>query len=422
MAIIKPGFTPGFRGRTQASSWNRRAHYLAREDGRESARLRDMAGRDIEPAQAIEALGGPRGAYHEIIVAPSDAECATIRARQSEDPDRATAVTGDRIAKAYAQGRPYVLAIHGQADRFHYHLAVVGPMSGQALGKHGQVQKAWSRELFGDEPRIQDWDAHLRFKKEKTRLQAILREQKENDLCRREALRLATPGQKTAAARPFEEKARDLIERRYAVEGRAILARYEARATLDSPRHRAELEQAEHRRTGALRRLEKRVTYRELREVLAGKTREAARRERAARGAAEAAARGALNIAMQELGINEPMRMAAQFTLVLGDEAVRASLKASMAAAKGAARACAQIAQANRERVLRLEASRSASEEGPEHTQQLSRPHAPEALTRALRFAGIVADGSRSPRTAEHEREATRTPTKNPTHGLEVDR
>ena len=273
MAIIKPGFTPGFRGRAQASSWNRRAHYLAREEGRESARLRDMAGRDIEPAQAIEALGGSRGDYHEIIVAPSDAECATIRARQSEDPDRAAADTGDRIAKAYAQGRPYVLAIHGQADRFHYHLAVVGPMSGQALGKHGQVQKAWSRELFGDEPRIHDWDAHLRFKEEKTRLQAVLREQKENDLRRREAVRLATPGQKTASARPFEEKARDLIERRYIAEGRAILARYEARATLGSPRHQAELEQAEHRRTGALRRLEKRVTDRELREFLAGKTR-----------------------------------------------------------------------------------------------------------------------------------------------------
>ena len=350
MAIIKPGFTVGFRGRVQAPGWNRRAHYLASEHDRDSARLLGMAGQELEPSQAIEALGGPRGHYHEIIVAPSTQECATIRARCPENPQRAAAEAGNRIAKAYAQGRPYILAIHEQDGRCHFHVAVAGSMSERALGRHGQIQKAWHCEIFGDEPRIQDWAAHLRFKEEKAHLQQVIREQKENELQRREAVKRAASGHKTEAARPFEMKARALIERRYTVELRAIQARYEARGASGSPRHQVELEQAGHRRSGALRRLEKRETDRELGAIKASLGRavntggRVAQRDTRALGSI---GRVAIDQAMKAMGVPAPVRTVTRSTMVLGEEAIQTALRASLAAAKAAAQSSVHIAQAS---------------------------------------------------------------------------
>ena len=207
MAIIKPG-------RTSPPSLGRRAHYLAAQQGRDSARLLGMDGQELTPVQAIEAMGGKLVSYHEIIVSPSESECRTILGRNPSDPPMAAEESGHRLARAYANGRPYLLAIHEQDGRFHYHIAVRGSMSEQALGRHGVVQKEWDREIFGDEPRIQDWEAHQRFKEEKVRLQEVIREQKENERQRREAVKRAEPRRKAEAARPFERKARLLIERR----------------------------------------------------------------------------------------------------------------------------------------------------------------------------------------------------------------
>lgn len=350
MAIIKPGFTEGFRGRTQAPTWNRRAHYLAREEGRDSVRLLGMAGQGIEPAQAIEVMGGPHGTYHEIIVAPSTQECDTIRARCPEDPHRAAAEAGIRIAKAYAQGRPFVMAIHEQDGRFHFHVAVAGPMPGRALGKHGQIQKAWDREIFGDEPRIQDWSAHLRFKAEKARLQQVIRDQKTNDLQRREAVKRATPDRKGEAARPFERKARELIERRYTIELNALQARYEARGALGSPRHQAELEQAGHRRTGSLRRLEGREMAREIGSVKAHLGRAVNTVGRVAQQGTRVVGslgRAAIDRAMKEMGVPAPVRAVTRSGLVLGQEVLQTALRASQEAAKAAAQSSVHLAQAS---------------------------------------------------------------------------
>ena len=349
MAIIKPGFTPGFRGRKQAPSWNRRAHYLASQHDRDSARLLSLAGEELQPSAAIELMGGPRAGYHEVILAPGAAECATIRTRCPEDPQRAAAEVGQRIARAYAQGRPYVLAIHEQEGRFHFHIAVAGPPMGQTLGKHGKIQKEWDREVFGDEPRIQDWAAHVRFKEEKSRLQQVIREQKENERQRREAVQRAAPGQKTEAARPFEQTARVLIERRHGAELSAIQARYQARGALGSPRHQAEVEQADHRRTGALHRLEKRETAREL-----GMAKGALGRgvdtggrviQRGAR-AVGSLGRAAVDAAMREMGVPAPARTIARAGMALGEEALQAALHSSLEAARAAAQSSVHLGQA----------------------------------------------------------------------------
>ncbi len=350
MAVSKPGFTEGLRGRMHAPALNRRVYYLISQEGRDSARLLGMAGQELEPSQAIEVMGGPHGSYHEIIVAPSSQECDTIRARCPEDPQRAAAEAGTRIAKAYAQGRPFVLAIHEQDGRFHFHVAVAGSRSERALGKHGQIQKAWDQEIFGDEPRIQDWSSHLRFKEERARLQQVIRDQKENDLQRRAAVKRATPDRKTEAARPFERKARELIERRYTVELSAIQARYEARGALGSPRHQVELERAGHRRTGTLRRLEDRETARELGAVKAHLGRAVNTGGRVAQQGTRmvgSIGRSAIDRAMKEMGVPAPMRMVTRSALVLGQEVIQTALRASQGAAKAAAKSSVHIVQAS---------------------------------------------------------------------------
>ena len=350
MAIIKPGFRPGFRGRMSPPSLSRRSYYLAAQQGRDSARLLGMEGQELTPTQGIEAMGGKSAQYHEIIVAPSEVECRTILGRNPSDPPRAAEEAGQRLAKAYAKGRPYLLAIHEQDGRFHCHIVVRGAMSEQALGRHGVVQKQWDRELFGDEPRIQDWEAHQRFKEEKVRLQEVIREQKQNERQRREAVKRAEPGRKAEAARPFERKARLLIERRCLTEMATLRARYESRGMLGSPRHKAELEQVDHRRTGALRRLEKRGTSREL-----GVTK--ARLGRAVDQGGRVVQRGtrlagrigrmALDKAMKELGVPAPLRKVSRAGLVLAQEATQATLRASLEAAKAAARSGVHVGQAS---------------------------------------------------------------------------
>jgi hypothetical protein len=309
-----------------------------------------MAGHELEPSQAIEVMGGPHETYHEIIVAPSRQECEMIRARYPDDPQRAVIEAGIRITKAYAQGRPCVLAIHEQDSRFHFHPAVAGPMSERALGRHGQIQKAWDREIFGDEPRIQDWSAHLRFKEERARLQQVIREQKENEHQRREAVKQAAPGRKTEAARPFERKARELIERRYGTELSAIQARYEARGALGSPRSQVELEQTGHRRTGALRRLEDRETARELGAVKARLGRTVDTGGRVAQQGTRmvgSIGRAAIDRAMKEIGVPAPMRTVTRSALVLGQEVLQTALRASQEAAKAAAQSSVHITQAS---------------------------------------------------------------------------
>lgn len=401
MPIIKPGFRPGFRGRTKAPACNRRMHYLASQQDRDSARLLGTNGQELTPNQAVKVLGGPEANYHEVIVAPSDAECAAIRARCPEDPYRAVREAGDRMAKAYAKGRPHVFAIHEQDGRFHYHFAVAGPMPERALGRHGQMQKTWDYEFHGDEPRIQDWAAHRRFQQERTRLNEVIRAQKENEQERREAVKRATPERKADAARPFERRARNLVEQRYQVELRAIQARYEARGTLGSPRHLAELEQAEHRRTGSLRRLERRETAREIGAVKAklGRAVETGGRglQKTARSGGRIA-RQAVDMGLKGLGVPRPVRKLTGASLVLAQEAVKTALRAAQEAAKAAARSSVHVTQASLKLGVGLVAAlptagASLSTAGKEAAQDLAQA-GKELGQGALRTGAAVSQGA----------------------------
>lgn len=349
MPIVKPGFRPGFRGRTRASAWSRRVRYLVAEANRDSARLLGEKGQELTPAQAIEVLGGPTASYHEVIVSPSKQECEAIRARCPDDPDKAVREAGNRIGKAYAKGRPHVLAIHEQDGRFHFHIAVSGPMPTKAMGRHGQIQKTWDCEFYGDEPQIRDWEAYRRFKARRAQLQQIIRQQAENESQRREAIRRSENEKKREVASPFERTSRALVELRYQLEVQTIHARYEARGTVGSPRHQAELEQADHRRTGSLRRLEKRETARQLGATKARAGHAVDIGGHAVQGGTRVAARvtrRAVDQAMEEMGTPRPIRMVTRASVVLAQKTTEVALKTAQEAAKAVVKCSVHLAQA----------------------------------------------------------------------------
>ncbi len=64
MVIIKPGFTPGFRGRGQAPAWNRRAHYLVIQE-------------DCNSEPSIEKVEPPQGETKN--TSPEQSRLRTLR-------------------------------------------------------------------------------------------------------------------------------------------------------------------------------------------------------------------------------------------------------------------------------------------------------------------------------------------------------
>ncbi len=345
--IIKPGFTPGSRGRWTPAKWDRRSHYLASEHGRVAVVLVGAAEQELTVQQAIEALGRDCE-YHEIIIAPSRVECDAIRARNPEDPTAEALAFGHRLASAHSQGRPYVLTMHEQDGRFHFHLNVQGPMPAQALGKHGEVQQVWDREFFRGDERIVDWAAHRRFQAERARLQELIRRQQEHERRRREAVRAAAPEKKAEVGRSLERTSRDLIEQRYLLELSALGARYESRGAHGSLHHQAEQDRAEFRRTAALRRVERREHHRQMlavkgrvTEVMGGAERQTAK----AIKATGQVSRTAVDAALREMGVSRPLRATARISVTLASATAQAAVQAAMEAAKAAARSSLHLAR-----------------------------------------------------------------------------
>ena len=323
MAVDKLGFTPGFRGRQQPASLGRRAFYLIAEHDRDSARLLDSGGRELCAREAIALMGGPNAQYYEVILAPSEAECRAIEARNPGNLQQAIDQSGLRMMQTLANGRRHFLAIHEQDGRFHFHFVVAGPMPERTLGRHGSLQKQWKRELLGDEPRIQDWEAHRRFKELRAQLQSVIEEQRDLARQRREAVREADPERKREVAHPFDQRAQELTGTRHALELAAIHARYEARGSLGTPRHQAEVEQAEHRHTTAQRSLDRRMQGHALPSRSQG-------RGAVERALAHGAERLATNAAEQALGTDRlpvPLRKGTHISLALAAGAVESAIR-----------------------------------------------------------------------------------------------
>ncbi|MBP1626434.1 MAG: hypothetical protein H6Q00_909 [Holophagaceae bacterium] len=341
MPIICPGFTPGRLGRMTPARFDRRVHYLASEHDRDGVVLSGPDGSALPVEEAIGVLGA-QAEYFEIIIAPSRAECAVVEARQPGSPQTSALEAGHRVAKSCSKGRPYLLALHEQDGRFHFHLAIGGTQPEGVLGPHGEVQRAWDREFFRREGQIQDWEAHRRFLARRDELRALIQRQQAHERARREAAREAAPAKKSEMGRSFELKSRDWIEQRYLLELSTIEARYEARGGAGSPEHRVEQERAEFRRTSALRRLDRREQHRQMQEVkvrlsqsIGASGREASR----VVGGVGKVSRTAVDAALREMGVPRPVRTGARVTVTLASASAQVAIKTAMEAAKTAARA-----------------------------------------------------------------------------------
>jgi hypothetical protein len=347
MVYIGPGFTPGRFGRMTPARFDRRVYYLAAEHDRDAVILAGTAEAELSIEQAIEALGKD-SEYHEIVIAMSFAESDAMRARRPDDPRGEALASGHRVAKRLTKGKPYILVLHEQDGRFHFHLAARGPLPTNALGRHGEVQRAWDLDFFRTEGRVIDWDAHRRFQASKTQLQALIRQQQEHERQRREEVRAAAPAMKSEVGRGFERKSRELIEQRYLLELSTLEARYESRGTQGSPEHRAERERAEFRRTAALHRLEHREHQRQMQDAKGRITQilgDTGRHASKAICATGQVSRTALDQALREMGAPRPLRAGARLTVTLATEASQAALRAALEASKAAARSALHCAR-----------------------------------------------------------------------------
>jgi hypothetical protein len=347
MVYIGPGFTPGRFGRMTPARFNRRVYYLAAEHDRDAVILAGAAEAKLSIEQAIEALGKD-SEYYEIVIALSFAESDAMRARRPDDPRGEALASGHRVAKRLTKGSPYILVLHEQDGRFHFHLAARGSLPANALGRHGEVQRAWDQEFFRTEGRVIDWDAHRRFQASRTQLQELIRQQQEHERKRRDRVRAADPAMKSEVGRSFEKGSRELIEQRYLLELATLEARYESRGTLGSPEHRAELERAAFRRTAALRRLDHREHQRQMQDAKGRITQILGDTGRQASGAIRATgqvSRAALDEALREMGAPRPLRAGARLTVTLATEASQVALKAALEASKAAARSALHCAR-----------------------------------------------------------------------------
>jgi len=274
MAILKPGFTPGARGRTSKATWGRRTAYLANEHDRDKAILFGRDEEDVRPitrAECIHALGGKNADYRETIVALSENECRALEERARGDKEIAQRSAAHGIGERLAEGNPYVVALHEEANRWHLHVAVKGQERTDLYGPRGEAQKAFEDYWRSTRPRLRvtDWEAYGRAKG----LQAEVRKLGVDLWCLEreqfEAVRDAKGAPaKLSMALQFQVKERALILHRHGLEKRAIEERHTSVGTLGSWEQKVELERAQIRRAGAENRLQRRDD--KLRERLEG--------------------------------------------------------------------------------------------------------------------------------------------------------
>lgn len=274
MAILKPGFTPGARGRTSKATWGRRTAYLANEHDRDKAILFGRGEDGVYPisrTEAIQELGGKGADYRETIVALSENECRALEERARGDKETAQRLAAHGIGERLAEGNPYVVALHEEANRWHLHVAVQGQERTDLYGPRGEAQKAFEDYWRSTRLRlpVKDWEAFERAKC----LQVEVRKLGVDLWClereRFEAVRDAKGAPaKVAMARQFQAKGQALIVHRHDVEQRAIEERHTSVGTRGSWEQKVDLERAQIRRAGAENRLQRRDD--KLRERLEG--------------------------------------------------------------------------------------------------------------------------------------------------------
>ncbi|WLT33343.1 hypothetical protein [Geothrix sp. PMB-07] len=261
MAICKPPRHSGGR----APSLGRLISYLAREEKREAVLFLSATGEPIEVASTIDSMGGYLGRYWHAIVNPSVHECQEIYARYGKSIEHAAVEHGKRLAlqlHSLTQDKePPKMTIHFEkvsddGMKIHYHF--VGTETHALMrGPHGAIQKAWDRE-WSDRRPITNWKEHQEFKRVRSELKELQKEQRQLERDRYKALVGASLSEHFKIRMEFGQKERVIIDRRFDLETAATNHRYASRGDLNSPANVAEIENALQRKAASLQRLQMR--------------------------------------------------------------------------------------------------------------------------------------------------------------------
>jgi hypothetical protein len=238
--------------------------YLASEHDRDKAELFARDAEDVRPVnrtEAIHELGGKNTSYRETIVAFSENECRALEERAKGDKEAAQRMAAHGIGERLSEGKPYVVALHEEGNRWHLHVAVKDGERPELYGPRGEAQKVFEDYWRSSQPRprIQDWDSHTRARGLQAEIRNLGQDLRRLERDRFEAVRQAKGAEaKLQVASHFVNKEQELIELRHNQEKKAIEARHTSRGSLGSWDQKVDLERAQIRRAGAENRIQRR--------------------------------------------------------------------------------------------------------------------------------------------------------------------
>lgn len=246
---------------------DRRVHYEAAEESRESVQTVDLDGNDLTKEEAIERLGGAKAEYTEVMVANSRLECEALFARQPErEHDEVMRdFYAAQAAKLDTSGRAVVF-VHGDPDGgYHAHILLPGKETDYSRldGPNGKAQYAWNQVWVEGRPPvpIHDWETHARAKSVGEDLAKLNFKAARKSLVeeRKGALKdEQDPAKRNDIRESFADREADLEGRHHALKLAHLEAMYAAHSLAGSLEHQVEIDRENVRHLTETRRAEAR--------------------------------------------------------------------------------------------------------------------------------------------------------------------
>jgi len=274
--IGKPSPRSISRGRTTMPNLDRRLHYQASTEDRESVQMIDSEGKDLSIDQALERMGGADHPYTELLSDASILESQCLQERHTElDPDevmrRHFAAQARHMEEKYFKGE-YVItsAIHRENDGS-YHCHHLLPDSEANLyaqqegknrkleGRNGAAQEAWDKAWRDD--RKLDYirnpaerqEAKVRQSDYAEKLEKLRQEQAELSRELRQGERSDDAVKRFESRRDYSNRASALEDNRHEVQVAKIDHFFAARGMENGLEHLVEREREEMRHRGDAR-------------------------------------------------------------------------------------------------------------------------------------------------------------------------
>ena len=274
--ISAPSPASQSRGRTAMPALDRRVHYQAAEEGRESVQLVNSVGQEITEEQAIAQMGGKNGAYTEVMSASSRLECEALFARNpAMEPREVMRSFYAAQARELDPSGQVLVAVHGQPDGGHHaHFLLPGAEQHyyrtgengcvQKLeGPYGLAQNAWNKVWREGRPEapIVDWEAHQRSKDLTAEIKKVDFRAARKALVqeRKDAMKTASTLEDRYSIREsYAQKEAQLEAKNHGLQLGRLEALYGARGQAGSLEHQVEVEREHYRNMGEVHRAEAR--------------------------------------------------------------------------------------------------------------------------------------------------------------------